>query len=195
MILSFETCCAACSVALSDNKGVIAYKVEATPHRQASLLLELADMALREQGVGYKDLKLLAVSKGPGSFTGIRIGLAAAYGIHLATNIPIVGISTLEAMAQEAEQYPALITLAAGRLQYYVQEWNGPESSQGEPLLWDESYLRRYKGRIVGNYAGAALQIMPNARQVAQCARRVKVQGLPMPLYIRDHDAKPVSSI
>src|SRR5262245_52075822 len=98
----------------------------------ARTLLPLIDAALAAAGVGLRQLDLLAVSIGPGSFTGLRIGLSVAKGLALATGLPVVGVPTLEAYALHVGPRPGLIcpVLDARKGEVYgaVFRWQGGES-------------------------------------------------------------------
>jgi tRNA threonylcarbamoyladenosine biosynthesis protein TsaB len=95
--------------------GIVGADHDATERAQpmrgshARTLLPLIDDVLAAAGLGLRDLDLLAVSIGPGSFTGLRIGLSVAKGLALATGLPVVGVSTLEAYARRAGPRPGLL--------------------------------------------------------------------------------------
>ncbi|MBS0235989.1 MAG: tRNA (adenosine(37)-N6)-threonylcarbamoyltransferase complex dimerization subunit type 1 TsaB [Proteobacteria bacterium] len=195
LTLSFETSCGACSVALSDDKEVLVYMIEEAKHRQSELLVQMIEDALAGAGAHYNDVDLIMLTNGPGSFTGIRIGLATAYGMHIALGLKIGAISTLTAMAQGfVEEKPAVVALDAGRHQYYVQEFAANGEALSELQLWEEAQLHGYKGCIAGNFllpGREVVQLFPDARQVAMYTLRHDVDsgGLPQPLYVREHDA------
>src|SRR5690606_8172147 len=89
----------------------------------AEHLMAVIEEALTAAGCAYTDLEAVAVSVGPGSFTGVRVGVSAARGLALALGIPAVGVSTLEALAAEARGDAPRAVLArveAGRGQAYV---------------------------------------------------------------------------
>ena len=98
MILCIETATGMCSVALCDGKRVIALKESGEGRSHASLLTLFILELLSESGIKAADLDAVAVSKGPGSYTGLRIGVSAAKGISYAASIPLIGIDTTYSM-------------------------------------------------------------------------------------------------
>jgi len=100
-LLAFETTTEACSVAIFDH-GHILERFEIAPRRHAELALPWADALLAEAGLTRSQLDAVAVSRGPGAFTGVRLGVALAQGIALALDIPIIPVSTLATLACNA---------------------------------------------------------------------------------------------
>jgi tRNA threonylcarbamoyladenosine biosynthesis protein TsaB len=100
MILHIETATDICSVVLADNGVVVAEKTSEPIRDHASSLAVYIDQVLKESGVKPSDLKAIAVSKGPGSYTGLRIGVSTAKGLCYALNIPLIAIATTQSMAQ-----------------------------------------------------------------------------------------------
>lgn len=99
MILAIETATQICSVALFRDGQVIGL-LESDEHNAHSRILHvLIDRLFAESGTSLSDLSAVAVSKGPGSYTGLRIGVSAAKGFCYAKDIPLIGINTLECMA------------------------------------------------------------------------------------------------
>jgi tRNA threonylcarbamoyladenosine biosynthesis protein TsaB len=93
--LAIETGSRSCSVAiLAGPEDVLACLHETTDHGHATMLMPMIEQAMATAGCGYADLERIAVAAGPGSFTGIRVGLAAALGLSLASGVPVVGISS-----------------------------------------------------------------------------------------------------
>ena len=99
MILCIETSTAVCSVALVDNGNVIALKESLDGQNHAEKITIFIDELMKEAGVAYKDLDAVAVSMGPGSYTGLRIGVSTAKGFCYALDKPLIAIDTLAAMA------------------------------------------------------------------------------------------------
>ena len=103
-ILHIETATDVCSVALSRGAELIGLKEEAGGNNHAKNLLPFVEEALKQGGCTIRDLDGVAVSIGPGSYTGLRIGVSTAKGIAYTAGIPVMAISTLEGIAQGAKQ-------------------------------------------------------------------------------------------
>ena len=100
-LLALETSTEACSVALVHGEQIIA-RSEIAPRRHAELVLPMADALLAEAGLSRHALDCIAVGRGPGAFTGVRLGVSLAQGMALALNLPVVTVSSLLALALEA---------------------------------------------------------------------------------------------
>ena len=100
-LLAIETATESCSVALVAGSRRFE-RSEFAPRRHAELLLPMCDEVLAEAGLERRDLDALAVGRGPGAFTGVRLAVSAAQGIALALEIPVVPVSSLAALAMQA---------------------------------------------------------------------------------------------
>ena len=100
-ILAIETSTAACSVALL-HQGQSFSRFEIVPQKHAHHLLEMVDGVMTEAGIQGEELDLLAYGEGPGAFTGVRVSAGVIQGLALGWDKPVVGISSLEAMAESA---------------------------------------------------------------------------------------------
>lgn len=98
MIISVETATNKCSVALFDRRGLISLRESNDIKSHASMLTVFIGEILEQAGVSASDLEAIAVSKGPGSYTGLRIGVSVAKGIAYAASIPLIGIETTFSM-------------------------------------------------------------------------------------------------
>src|SRR5512133_3215499 len=98
MVLCLETATNVCSVALCDDEKVLLLKESREPKSHASTLTVLINEILTDSGIRPKELEAIAVSKGPGSYTGLRIGVSVAKGISFASGVPLIGIETTSAM-------------------------------------------------------------------------------------------------
>jgi tRNA threonylcarbamoyladenosine biosynthesis protein TsaB len=101
-ILAADTALGACSVAVLDDGKILAHRFEPMDRGHAERLAPMVDEAMREAGIAFRALDRLAVTTGPGTFTGQRVGLAFMRGMRVALKRPLVGVTTLEAMAAAA---------------------------------------------------------------------------------------------
>lgn len=99
LILALETATPVCSVALSRNGEILSLRESSMPNAHSSMLTLLIEELFLEAGLSYSDLDAVAVSMGPGSYTGLRIGVASAKGLCYALDKPLIAVPTLEAMA------------------------------------------------------------------------------------------------
>ncbi len=111
--LAIDASTEACSVALQVNDEIFS-RYELCPQSHSLQLLPMVDQVLTEAGIELAQLDGLIYGQGPGSFTGVRIGIGVAQGLAFAANLPVVGVSTLQAMAQAAfEQHKQTMVIAA----------------------------------------------------------------------------------
>jgi tRNA threonylcarbamoyl adenosine modification protein YeaZ len=177
----------------------------------AEQLMAVIETALRAGGIGYHDLGAIAVSIGPGSFTGLRVGVSTARGLALALKVPAVGVTTLEALAAEgASAFPGRAVLAAldaGREEFHVAlydealgETYGPSVatlSEAAALAVDAgAVLAGTAAPRIAEAAGRAFDTGPVAAtaDIATYARLASAREpgeKPKPLYLRGADAKP----
>ena len=121
LILAFETTAKACSAALHDGKALLAESVQNSGLTHSQTLMVMAEDLLKQCGKTVADVTAVAVAEGPGSFTGVRIGVAAAKGMSWGGQLPCYGVSTLEAMAESLGAYQGYVCpcMDARRSQVY----------------------------------------------------------------------------
>ena len=121
LILAFETSAKAASVALTENGKLLGESYQNTGLTHSQTLMVMAEDTLKQCGKTAADVQAVAVAEGPGSFTGVRIGVAAAKGFSWGKQIPCYGISTLEAMAESLGAYSGIVcpVMDARRSQVY----------------------------------------------------------------------------
>lgn len=210
-VLAIDTCVGTCSVSVISDKTVLSEKKEERPHKQAERLLPLIEEALQDAKTVYEEMDLIAVTIGPGSFTGARIGLAASKGISLVSGKKLRGISTLQASAFKArsdlspKQKKILVLHDARRGQVYAQTFfnNAELEAEDEARLINIAKIAAYIGKdnfIVTNFDAILLEnnstkinkISYSASDVGLLAQII-ISGTEeniSPLYIRPPDAK-----
>jgi len=120
-ILALETSAKSVSAAVTEDGVLLAHAYQNTGLTHSRTLMPLVDAMLKNSGLTAGDMDLIAVAAGPGSFTGLRIGVSAAKGLAWTLDLPCCGVSTLEAMAQNLRHMDAVIICAmdARRNQIY----------------------------------------------------------------------------
>jgi len=203
LILSVDTALTGCSACLLQDGKIIAYEADQRPSKQAEMLIPMIDEMLKSKKISYSDIDLFSSSIGPGSFTGLRIGITAVKGFSLVTGKPACGVTTLQALALKGGgNGNVTAAINAGRNQFYAQNFDAELNPISEAKLVNYEDLGEFtpdNTTIITNayellkehYNGAVLEgdHCPTAREVAILA--AKDQSLPAePLYIRAPDAK-----
>jgi len=106
LILNIETATTVCSVCITNGTEVIAIRETSENNSHARVVAVFIDQLLKETGIDKHQLDAVAVSKGPGSYTGLRIGVSTAKGFCYALDKPLIGIGTLESMVYGMKQFP-----------------------------------------------------------------------------------------
>lgn len=155
LILSIETSTSICSVAIHEQGELLALAEIKEPGAHAEKLLLLVDELFEKAGLSFGDLDAVAVSQGPGSYTGLRIGVSTAKGIAYALEIPLIGINTLQAMAASQSVAPGdyvVAVLDARRKEVYTQTFGDSlqELSPIEAVVLEEGVFASIleKGRV-----------------------------------------------
>lgn len=189
LILSIETGTDICSVALSNDGELMALRESNEGRDHAKKVAIFVDELLKETGVQPSDLDAIAVGKGPGSYTGLRIGVSFAKGMCYALNIPLISVGSLDALVQVArEDYDAGIIdieepdwgramlcpmVDARRMEVYTQifDTNGVTKTDvsAEIITEDTFYDIRKSGKLVifGNGAQKCCEVLPDALYIS----------------------------
>ena len=134
-ILNIETATKNCSVALAkEGQTIICKEIAEEGYSHAERLHVFIEEIIQEAGITFQDLKAIAVSQGPGSYTGLRIGVSAAKGLCFALNIPLIAVDTLQVLASQATISEGLIIpmLDARRMEVYSAIFNTKLEKQRE---------------------------------------------------------------
>jgi tRNA threonylcarbamoyladenosine biosynthesis protein TsaB len=203
-VLAFDCAISGLAVAVVRDGACLAEHREVGRGQAATLLPAIA-ATLQEAGIDRRTLSLIAVTVGPGSFTGVRVGLAAARGLALALDVPLAGVTTTTALLAAAPNDDRL-TVAA--IDTHLGDWFCAFAADGRApfVATTEALAARLAGkpcRIVGPQAEALAQQVPNAiaQQVlpdpvvlvrlaladglSAWRARNRAEGLPRPLYLR----------
>lgn len=216
IVLAIDTASSLCAACLYDStaENEVGRAVLDLGKGHAEHVMAVVGEALENAGLAYEDVDAVAVSVGPGSFTGVRVGVAAARGLALALKIPAIAVSTLEAIAAETrETFPHRPVLAAiGRGESLaIARFDGQGVCHDGPrraLLPEIADIARTEHPVLAGdaaeaislAAGGALDIGPRAAtaDIALYARIAAARppngGKPRPLYLRAPDAKPQSA-
>ncbi len=174
LILSIETATTNCSVALSKDGETVVLKEDYDKNYSHAERLHLyIDDVLKQAKVVQEDIAAIAVSKGPGSYTGLRIGVSAAKGLCYALEVPLISVSTLEAMAHQVVCDDGVIVsmLDARRMEVYsaIFDANYNQIRATEAQILDEhafeDYLKKGTVYFIGNGVEKAKTLIthPNA--------------------------------
>jgi tRNA threonylcarbamoyladenosine biosynthesis protein TsaB len=216
-ILAFDACFGGCSAAVLTGAGGMS--ANATPHGpgQADVLMPLIAATLEQAGVKIGDIDRIAVTLGPGGFSGVRVGIAAARGLALATGKPVVGVGSLAAWAGAIgpglpEGRDLVVAANAYRGELYVQSFGARGAPLGPPhaiAADDTSWLTPGRPVTIAGSGAAPLAAAAQAAgfdvhtssrltqhlSLAEALARMAAALIPLPaalpLYVRAPDALP----
>ena len=212
-ILAVDTALGACSAAVLDGDTVRAHALEVMERGHAEALAPMVQAAMRQAGLQFSELDRLAVTTGPGTFTGQRVGLAFMRGLRVALHRPLIGITTLQAMAVAAMDETGAAFGAvlhdAKRGEVYVGLYSRKERLLEPALLPFDNAMSAIRERargeplaLAGTAAAAAAEALgaephvtsvvhPDALWVARMAQHgPEPSEAPRPLYLRPPDAR-----
>ncbi|QUS37471.1 tRNA (adenosine(37)-N6)-threonylcarbamoyltransferase complex dimerization subunit type 1 TsaB [Tardiphaga alba] len=221
LILAIDTALDACAAGVLDTRSgqLIAHESQPMKRGHAEALMPLLARVMQLSGIGFPELDRIAVTTGPGSFTGLRVGLSAGRGIGLAAGKPVVGVTTLAAYAApvvtQNGDAPVMAAIDARHDHVYFQAVSGNGTSLQRPCVIpidDAIDAARFGApHLVGNAAemlaahwpadatapvAVDQQPAPEISWVAWLGAAVDPQtALARPFYLRAPDAKPQSSL
>lgn len=199
LVLAIDTALSACSAALVRDGALVSLIVEPMERGHAERLAPLVDELVREASVAFATIDRIAVTVGPGSFTGVRVGLSFARGLALALGKPCIGVSTLEALAGEGDALRGAAVMSAGEVFLAIYEGSHALVTPGRfpieaarALVPDGATLH---GPAAAQFARPGVSIIeaPFADPVVLArlaAVRDPATNPPAPQYLRAPDAK-----
>jgi len=188
VLLAIDTAAPRLQLALLRDGDRVDTLVEAMASGQAERLFPALDELLARRGATYADLTRIAVTTGPGSFTGLRIGLSAARGLGLALDIPVVGVPSLLALSLAARCDAIAVLLDARRDEAYFQSFSGPGIAIRPPALLPIEAARQLVPKGAETITSPFVDVAALARFAAGADPALYP---PEAAYIRDADAKP----
>ncbi|WP_312797147.1 tRNA (adenosine(37)-N6)-threonylcarbamoyltransferase complex dimerization subunit type 1 TsaB [Tianweitania sp.] len=213
-LLAIDTSANLCAACVWEGDAALASITEDIGAGHAELLMGMIDDVLAQAGKTYADLTRIGVVIGPGSFTGVRVGVSTARGLALALNIPAVGVTTLEGLAAEAHALhpsrPVLAVIDARREQLYSALYGPAGALLAEPAVLDADATLARVGNtdlILTGSGSAALDARMPGRTIVAATATAAIETYahlaaakpansdkPKPLYLRGADAKPQAS-
>lgn len=192
-LILIETSTALCSVALAEDGVITSYRESSAPKAHASLTAVFIQEMLSERGLTISDCDAVCVSKGPGSYTGLRVGVSTAKGLCFGAGLPLIAVGTLDTLvaqascstsasysASEQNEEPAtprhiVPMIDARRMEVYTAVWeNGRQTTETTPMIIDENsfsdILSEGPVLFIGDGAGKCADVIkhPNAH-FCQC--------------------------
>ena len=200
MILAIDTSAGQCAVALLGAGEPVSERAE-MDRGHAEALFPMIEAVLARAGAAYPDVTRIAVCTGPGSFTGVRIGVAAARGLALSLGIPVIGVSRFEALAAEAGGPVAVCLAGRGRTVYVQCFGAGGEPSEPARMVGADEVagavppdIARSAGDAAHLFTGDSALLakgLPDPAVIARLAGGRPPLEPPRPLYLRGADAAP----
>ncbi len=213
-LILIETSTALCSVALAENGEVVSYKESSAPKAHASLTAVFIDEILKERDLTIADCNAVCVSMGPGSYTGLRVGVSTAKGLCFGAGIPLLAVGTLDTLVAQAAgltpdpglELPAegfrhiIPMIDARRMEVYTAAFtpDGQQLTETSPVIIDEnsfaSQLEEGPCLFIGDGAGKCSPVLthPNACFL-QCHPKASAMLQPAIKAYRTGDFKDVA--
>ena len=209
-IILIETSTALCSVALAENGAVTAYRESSAAKAHASLTAVFVQEVLAERGVTLADCDAVCVSMGPGSYTGLRVGVSTAKGLCFGAGKPLLAVGTLDTLVAQAQfsseeteanvEYRYIVPMIdARRMEVYAAVFeNGKQITETAPAIIDENsyaeYLEQGPVLFIGDGAGKCADVIkhPNAH-FCQCHPKASSMLQPAIEAYRGQDFKDVA--
>jgi tRNA threonylcarbamoyladenosine biosynthesis protein TsaB len=207
-IILIETSTALCSVALAEEGSIVAYRESSAPKAHASLTAVFIKEMLQERGITLADCDAVCVSMGPGSYTGLRVGVSTAKGLCFGSGKPMLAVGTLDTLAAQASdvvssnvpEYKYIIPMVdARRMEVYTAVFeNGRQITKTAPAIIDETsfaeYLEQGSCLFIGDGAGKCADVIKHTNaHFCQCWPKASSMLSPAISSYRAGDFKDVA--
>ena len=193
-IILIETSTALCSTALAENGAIISYRESSAPKAHASLTAVFIKEMLEERGLSPQDCDAFCVSMGPGSYTGLRVGVSTAKGLCFGSGKPLMAVGTLDTLVAQTREIPGLDgdlkyvipMIDARRMEVYTAVFTpeGKQLTETAPAIIDENsfaeQLEQGQCLFIGDGAGKCADVIrhPNAHFI-QCNPKASAMLIP----------------
>ena len=193
-ILLIESSTSLCSVALAEGGAITSYKESSAPKAHASLTAVFIRDILSERGITLNDCDAMCVSMGPGSYTGLRVGVSTAKGLCFGSGKPLMAVGTLDTLVAQAREIPGLDgdlkyvipMIDARRMEVYTAVFTpeGKQLTETAPAIIDENsfaeQLEQGQCLFIGDGAGKCADVIrhPNAHFI-QCNPKASAMLIP----------------
>ncbi|MDE2029780.1 MAG: tRNA (adenosine(37)-N6)-threonylcarbamoyltransferase complex dimerization subunit type 1 TsaB [Alphaproteobacteria bacterium] len=192
LILSIDSCGSACGVCVWRDGAVLAHSMEKMTRGQDARLMPMIVDVMQRAGVGFDALDRVAVTRGPGSFTGLRVGLAAARGIGLAAKKSVIGIDRFAAYRVLHKDGDPLIVIDSRRAELFCRFFPARGAAQEPCLMTKEqidAFLVAHPGTVMaGDVDTPDMDITETVAALAATADANDPAFAPRPLYLRAPD-------
>ncbi|MCK7608669.1 tRNA (adenosine(37)-N6)-threonylcarbamoyltransferase complex dimerization subunit type 1 TsaB [Acinetobacter portensis] len=213
-LLALETANEQCSVSIVDEAQALFFQLDTRAKAQTQTILPMIEQGFAQTGIQTSDLTAIAFSRGPGSFSGVRINAAVTQALAWSNDIPVIPVSTLQALAQNAYREAGLTEVTAvldARMSevyiasFKLDENNIMQAVDDEQLLSYEKAQNAVKYQLIGSGAGLVNEeqiqykgLSATAEDIATIARELAKHGkwldaeLALPVYLRDDAWKKI---
>ena len=213
-LLALETANEQCSVSIVDETKALFFQLDTRAKAQTQTILPMIEQGFAQTGIQTSDLTAIAFSRGPGSFSGVRINAAVTQALAWSNDIPVIPVSTLQALAQNAYREVGLTAVTAvldARMSevyiasFKLDENNIMQAADEEQLLSYEKAQNAVKYQLIGSGAGLVNEeqiqykgLSATAEDIATIARELAKHGkwldaeLALPVYLRDNAWKKI---
>ncbi len=186
LILGINTALATAEIALFHNGKIISTKKDMRPFSQAISITGLIEDCVKETSFEFSDIDIIGCAIGPGSFTGIRIGIAAAKGLEIALEKPLIGVDIFESAAFNYKNESISVLVDSRRGDFFMQEFDENGNKINSPSICDEEAISDITTKVV--FTDKEENLADNICFLALDKYNSNINSPAVPLYIRPAD-------